>query len=75
MRGHRKHGSLPVIAVTMRGQRKRDDSPILAHANYLPDVALATCVGNSPVNALAVRTRDALLLPAAGHTLALIASC
>jgi len=67
-------GDLPVVAFAVRGHRERSDSPILAHANYSPDVALAACAVDSPVVALAARARDALLSPAAGHTLALIAS-
>jgi hypothetical protein len=44
-------------------------------ANYLPDVALATRAIDLPVIALAVHAGNALLSPAADHTLALIASC
>ncbi len=51
------------------------EKSVLVHANYLPDAALATCTIDLPVIALATRARDTLLLPAAGHTLALIASC
>ena len=71
---HHERGSLPVIALTARGLCKRGDSPVLAHANYSPDVTLAAYAVNSPVIALAQHARDALSLPAAGHTLALIAS-
>ena len=51
---HNKRGSLPVIALAARGHCKRGDSPVLAHANYSPDVALAACAVDSPVVALAV---------------------
>ena len=71
---HNKRGSLPVIALAARGHLERGNSPVLAYANYSPDVALAECAVDSPVLALAARVRDALLSPAAGHALALIAS-
>ena len=75
VRGHCERGSLPVIALAARGHRKRSNLSVLAHTNYLPNVALATCAIDLPVVTLAAHARDTLLSPAASHALALIASC
>ena len=71
---HCKRGSLPVIVLAARGHRKRGNLPVLAHANYSPNVTLAMCAVDLFVVALAAHSCDALLSPAAGHTLAIIAS-
>ena len=78
VRGHCKRGSLPIIALAVCGLHNCSNLPILVHvvhANYLPNVALATPTVDLPVIALAAHASNALSFPAAGRTLALIASC
>ena len=74
--GHHKRGSLRHYPHHAWPLQARQFACTCARcANYLPDVTLAARAIDSPVVALAARAGNALLSPAAGRTLAFIASC